>query len=470
MTRFEDTHQPEDALEENPPPQRLLTPFRFRLAVSVAAVAVGSFLLMSLVSTPDAGGGEPVAATAPSPEQSAAERASAVAQPDEQGSPTAAAPAVNLTWQSDFATFGKTYRETMVRDAERGEKLFADQSVRWPMVYKGLREVTGEKTLEFEHVEGPLGSRSGPFGPYAVFYPARPDLSRWEDMPRGTRVVIAGRIDLTSRSWVTDAATGERLPGAVRVVDVAPCPATLPAPVTELAATPPMPPAPLAQAPTPAARQAPPPEPPKADPAPPPLSPEERRLIRSRSLISSLCRQRDAWSLGESPLQETRTGQFTLRTSASLSGSQQRELAAIRASKTPWVNKVERLAVAAPVLYPIFCSYGAQPDFNEVVSQFGPPESREEGLLHGDVSGTWYGYGSVRVGVWRGGRVLVVEVNGSAWLEEQEAARSGKEADAPPATPPAPRRSRPSRLPPDGHRRRLAQEPDANLARLLPAH
>jgi hypothetical protein len=149
--------------------------------------------------------------------------------------------------------------------------------------------------------------------------------------------------------------------------------------------------------------------------------------MRSRGLISFLCRKTEAWSMEGLPLQETTTGKLTLRSSAILSDGQRQQFQAILQAKDPWLVKIDRLgALQAALHFPLVCAYAEQTTLKEVEAKFGHSDRHQSGRIYRDLAGTWYVYGSVRLGVGRSGRVLLVEVNISAWREEYQAVHESR--------------------------------------------
>jgi hypothetical protein len=148
--------------------------------------------------------------------------------------------------------------------------------------------------------------------------------------------------------------------------------------------------------------------------------------MRSRGLVSFLCRKPEAWFMEGLPVQETTTGKLKLRSSAPLTDDQRQAVASILQSKDLWLNKVDRLVAVQPLHFPICCGwYKEQTSLQEVEAKFGRPDRHEAGIIYQATAGTWHVYGSLRLGVSREGRVLLVEVNGPRWLEEQRAVGGG---------------------------------------------
>ncbi len=114
--------------------------------------------------------------------------------------------------------------------------------------------------------------------------------------------------------------------------------------------------------------------------------------------------------------------------------SQMRKVLNARAT---WPAKVNALALITPLDVRVYCDPDGMVPIKEVVDAFGEPEKRTDGVICNipkfnprpveaargktDIKGTWYRYGSVRLGVTDQGEILVIQVFGPQWRDERKA-------------------------------------------------
>ena len=185
----------------------------------------------------------------------------------------------------------------------------------------------------------------------------------------------------------------------------------------------------------------------KAPVLPPEPTLGEKHTIHSHAqrikLLEMVFRTPSAWS----------THRFTTSTkpkgNVTLTGKQIDRLRKVINARGTWPAKLNVMAHVTPLDIRVYCDPDGMVPIKQVTDAFGQPDETEKGVICNIVKfnprpveaargktnmmGTWYRYGSIRLGVTDQDEILVVQVFGPQWRDERKRwqAADGKRASGP---------------------------------------
>ena len=169
----------------------------------------------------------------------------------------------------------------------------------------------------------------------------------------------------------------------------------------------------------------------KAPVLPPEPNPKATHKVQSHAqrikLLETVFANRRAWS----------EHRFTIsKGSITLTNKQIGRLEKVIKMRGTWPAKLNVMAHVTPIDVRVYCNPDGMVPIGTIIDAFGPAEKMEKGVIcniakfnprpveaargNAKMIGTWHRYGSIRLGVTDGQEILVVQVWGQQWRDEQK--------------------------------------------------
>ena len=162
-----------------------------------------------------------------------------------------------------------------------------------------------------------------------------------------------------------------------------------------------------------------------------PAEPGGKHTIHSHAqrikLLEMVFQKRSAWS--EHRFTESK-GSITL------TNKQIGRLKQVVGARGTWPAKLNVMALVTPLDVRVYCDPDGMVPIKQITDAFGQPDEREKGVICNIVKfnprpveaglgktkmmGTWYRYGSIRLGVTGSDEILVVQVFGPQWRDDRK--------------------------------------------------
>ena len=172
----------------------------------------------------------------------------------------------------------------------------------------------------------------------------------------------------------------------------------------------------------------------KAPALPPEPKPGGKHTVHSHAqrikLLEGVFQTPSAWSEHRFTTSTKPKGNVTL------TRKQIARLKKVIKARGTWPAKLNLMALITPLDVRVYCDPDGMVPIKQITGAFGQPDEMEKGVICNivkfnprpveaargkiDIMGTWYRYGSIRLGVTDEGEILTVQVFGPQWREDRK--------------------------------------------------
>lgn len=149
---------------------------------------------------------------------------------------------------------------------------------------------------------------------------------------------------------------------------------------------------------------------------PSPTDPQKK----CEAIMLFLCDNEDAWSMEQLVTYESETDQQGKTVSRGVEVEVEKKLSRIFSSSSSALQKLQKMAAITSLHAVISCDAEHQKPIKDVVDEYGPADKVEDAVIYvaprgSQLTGKWYYYGAIRIGVTDESRVITIRIDGPAW-------------------------------------------------------